>query len=657
MPSPIQHEIDNILRKHLRWDFDGRLDDLEQIFAYEDITKEEQIKIKILQSDVHSKMFNFGDEIGSKEISLKLAQEALEESKELGDNFLMAASIMRLSGLHFDDNKWQEYQDGIKESIKLFEKIAPRTDLSYLVLKALILINRGNLPFIEVYIGGTPTDEEKEESFQLWIDGEKFSEKNNFPSMQTGFLVNLLTIYVTKGELDLALETAEKIVSVAKEKGSKRLIIWALSRLAWTYRDRGDYKKYYEISKERIKICEEVNLQLPIAYGYWNLALYHILNGEYDEALEYLERASEIQKDYKRKIPEAGLKRMRGYIYLHKGELDKATELYNQAFPVFEEEQPQGWFSIFSDLVDLSIQKGDLDKALEFLKQLAPMYEKRENQFGISGVLTKEGLIYWQKGMQEQALTSIQEGFEIRQKIGHKNLIANSLSYLIQFSVELNNLEAARKYFETLEIINKEVKEKEVNQSCKYSEALILKRSSDLRDRMKAEVLFDQLLEDDISYSVMIQVLLNLCDLLILEMKETDDPKVLEKIYNHLNKLQEMVEKNKSHLLHAETIRLNAQLALLEFDVDKARSLLLQALNIAQENKFDRLVLDILQQQEKLTKQSIELRNLEKTTSTISQRMSVIDLNGTVSSIKKTSITETVKKDEEVSKKLFSIQI
>ena len=280
-----------------------------------------------------------------------------------------------------------------------------------------------------------------------------------------------------------------------------------------------------------------------------------------------------------------------------------------------------------------------------------------QHQSGMSDVLTEQGLIFWQKGMKEQALSSMQEGLEIRQKIDYKELIATSLSYLIQFNVELNSLETAKKYFESLELINEEVKTKKISQLCNFSEALILKRSSDLRDRMKAEVLFDQLIKGDVSYSVLVQVLLNLCDLLILEMKETDDSKILEKIYKHVNKLQEMAKKNNSHLLNVETLRLNAQLALLEFDIDNARTLLLKALNIAQKNNFDRLVLGLLQQQEKLTKQSIELKNLERTTSTISQRMSVIDLNGTVSSIKKTSITETVKKDEEISKKLFSIQI
>ena len=96
---------------------------------------------------------------------------------------------------------------------------------------------------------------------------------------------------------------------------------------------------------------------------------------------------------------------------------------------------------------------------------------------------------------------------------------------------------------------------------------------------------------------------------------------------------------------------------MIEFDIDEARTLLLKAQNMAQEYGFERLVLNLLKQQEKLTKQSIELRNLEKTSSTISERMKVIEINDTVSSLKRTSITETVKKEEEVSKKLFSIQI
>ena len=545
----------------------------------------------------------------------------------------------------------------MKEVVVSFEELEPRSELFYLFLKAYVLINKGNLPLIKIYTGETPSDEEREEAFQLYVEGEKFSEANNLLSMQTGCLRNCLAHYYLKGELDLALETAKKIVKLSKEKGSKRLIVWALNRLANAHSLRGEYKDFYEISKERLRICEEIDLKLGIVYSYANLGYYYLLNGEYDEALEYYEKAYEIIKTFKRKISEAWFLRSIGYLYLLKGELDKALGYYEKVFPVFKENQPQGWFAIFGELAEIFIQKGYLDKALEYLDQLAPMYKKFGNKFGISEVLTKQGQIYWHKGMKEKALISIQEGFKIRQQIDNKNLIANSLSYLIQFNVELNHLEAAKKFLETLDIINKEVKEKEVSQNHKFSEALILKSSSDLRDRLKAEVLFEHLIEEDVSYPVLIQTLMHLCDLLLLEMKETDDSKVLEKINKHISKLQELSEKNNSHILLVETIRLRAQLALIEFDIDNARALLLKAQSIAQENGFERLVLDLLQQQEKLTKQSIELRNLEKTSSTISERMTVIDINDTVTSIKRTSITETVKKEEEVSKKLFSIQI
>ena len=146
------------------------------------------------------------------------------------------------------------YQDSMKDAVKYFDEIEPRSELFYLLLKALILINKGNLPFIKIYTGKTPSDEEREEAFQLWIEGEKFSEKHNLPSMQTGFLRNMQSIHITNGELELALELGKKMATVAKEKGSKRMILWALSLLAGTYYSTGEYKQFYEIHKERLRI-------------------------------------------------------------------------------------------------------------------------------------------------------------------------------------------------------------------------------------------------------------------------------------------------------------------------------------------------------------------------------------------------------------------
>ncbi|MHA1219682.1 MAG: tetratricopeptide repeat protein [Candidatus Heimdallarchaeaceae archaeon] len=436
MPSSVKEELDRILRKSMRWEIDDILDDLDNVLEDKGITKEEQIIAKIIQSEVYSLLYLFWDERGSREISMKLAQEVIEESKNLGDNYLIVASNLCLANIHFSDSKWQEFQKLMKEVLKTFGELEPRTDLFYLRLKACVLNFKGVLLYTKIYTGESLSDEEREEAFQLWIEAEKFCEKNNLYDIQiTGCLNNIKFVHLIRGELDLAIEISQKMITIAKELGNKILIGRTLFDLAYVYYQKGDYKKYFEINKERLLIYEELDNKPAIAGAYWSLGAYYSIIGEYDEALDYYEQALEVVNNYKRENSTAVLQQNIGYVYFLKGEFEKALEFYEKAYPVLKENQPQGWYEILSDLAALSIQKGELDKALEYLDQLMKIQKGFQNQPGISDVLSKKGMIYWQKGMKEQALSSMQENLEIRQKLDNKDLIATSLSYLIQFNV------------------------------------------------------------------------------------------------------------------------------------------------------------------------------------------------------------------------------
>ncbi len=657
MPSPIQEVIDRIQEQIRKMDIFGFLDEMDAILESKEITKEERVYALITKSELLLFHTYFGLKGATYEKGLKVAKEALKISIEIENKTLIIDSKQALLWLYFYMNAWKEVQQIIDEIITSFDEIEPSQDFYYFKRKAYFLMCKGLVPFIKIYTGNIPVNEEIEEAIKLWQEGEQFCKKHNLPYLQAGFLFNLGSMHATRGELDLALDIRLKSLKIAKENTSKFGVLYYIGPLAWAYFNKNDYKKFFDLMQERLRLAEELGSRKFIAYTYGSMGTYYVATLNYDDAIEYYNRSLEIHRSMKNENSSAFVQNSIGNVYYLKGDLDKAIENYEEAFPVLKENQPQGWFGILSDLAEVSVQKGDLETSLKYLEELMTIQKGFQNKFSISHILTEQGKIFWQKGMKDQSLTLIRDGFELRQKIGNKNLIADSLSYLIQFNVELGNIEAAKKYFVSLDIINKETKIKQVSQNHKFSEAIILKSSSDLRDRLKAEVLFEHLIEEDVSYPVLIQTLMHLCDLLLLEMKETDDSKVLEKINKHITKLQELSEKNNSHILLVQTLRLQAQLALIEFDIDNSRALLLKAQNIAQEHGFERLVLDLLKQQEKLTKQSIELTNLEKTSSTISQRMSVIEINDTVSSIKRTSITETVKKEEEVSKKLFSIQI
>ena len=200
MPSSIKEELDRILRKYMRWEIDDILDDLDNVLEDKEITKEDQIITKMIQSHVYISLYSFGDERGSKEIGWKLAQEVIKKSKNLGDNYLIVASNLSLASIYFGDNKWQEYQNLIKEVLISFEELEHRSDLFYLILKANILIQKGFSPYIKTYTGESPSDEEREEAFQLWIEGEKFCEKNNLYYLQMAFLGNIGTVHFWRGD-------------------------------------------------------------------------------------------------------------------------------------------------------------------------------------------------------------------------------------------------------------------------------------------------------------------------------------------------------------------------------------------------------------------------------------------------------------------------
>ncbi|MCG3256022.1 MAG: tetratricopeptide repeat protein [Candidatus Heimdallarchaeota archaeon] len=657
MPFSIQDKLERIQQDHIKGDFLNSIAELDELLKKEEITIEERIKAKILKSQIVNALTTLGYEHSSFDYGMKLAQEVIRESRDIKDKNLKFDSLLNLELNYFNLNKWQELQKLYAEIIQMFDELEPSKDLDYLKRKAQIITIKGIIPLLRTYSGESATEEELEKGFQILIEGEKFCEKNNLSIYQLSILANIGFILTNRGELDSALEISQKMVDICKGAKNKLAIAYSLDFLAQSYYQKNDYKKFYELSKERLVIAEELEIEGMIANTYNNIGLYYLVIGEYDEALNYYTRSLEIYQNINRENAIAITQEKCGYVYFLKGDFDKAIEFYDKAYPVLKENQPQQWYEIFSGFAAVYIQKGELDRALEFLYQLMTIHKGMQNLLGISYVLSEQGMIYWQKGMKEQALSFIQESLEIRQKISNKALVSASLSYLIQFNVELNNIKEARKYFESLDLINEEIKNKHVSQNHKYSEALILKTSSNLRDKVKAELLFEQLVEEDILYPILIQVLLHLCDILLLEMKETNEPEVLKKIYKHVNRLQELSEKNKSHVLLVETLRLKAQLSLLEFDVEEARTLLLDAQNIAQKNGLDRLVLTLLKQQEDLIKQSIELKKLEKTSSSISHRMSVVKLEDTVENIKRTSLTKTISREEEVSRKLFSIQI
>jgi hypothetical protein len=96
---------------------------------------------------------------------------------------------------------------------------------------------------------------------------------------------------------------------------------------------------------------------------------------------------------------------------------------------------------------------------------------------------------------------------------------------------------------------------------------------------------------------------LNLCELLLEEIKLTGNEQVLKEVRSHLDKLHEIAEGQKSYPWLVQVYWLQSRLALLELNVGKAQDLLNQAEELAESRGLDRLVSFISREKFQLTDQ------------------------------------------------------
>jgi len=212
--------------------------------------------------------------------------------------------------------------------------------------------------------------------------------------------------------------------------------------------------------------------------------------------------------------------------------------------------------------------------------------------------------IYKIKGDLELALEYIESSIKLNNEMGNFLWAAGGYDFLIQILLEKGDINQAKKSLERFRQLKNQLKHEETNRIYLFNKALILKKSLRARERGKAEELLISLLEewkDNHEYRPMI--LLNLCDLLLIELKMLNDMSILEEVESYLSQLLDLTEKSKSYYLLAETYYLKAKLALLTLNIKETKRFLIQAEKIAQKFNFNQLAIRISVEHEKLNNQ------------------------------------------------------
>ncbi|OLS27027.1 MAG: Photosystem I assembly protein Ycf3 [Candidatus Heimdallarchaeota archaeon LC_3] len=394
-----------------------------------------------------------------------------------------------------------------------------------------------------------------------------------------------------KGEFQKTIDNFEKAIEFFRILEYKYEIADYLKSLGIAYASKGDVDAGLDCSHESEIIFTELNDKTNLLKITNNIGMLYLNKGELDEGLINLEKAKVLSEELGNKNFSGVIQQNIGLVYMDKGELNQALEYFVQCKIIFEELGNKQYLAdVLQNLGVINLNKGELDKSLKFYNDaLATQTElgikKREGE-----LLNNIGRIYQVKADYDSALTYFLKGLSIFDEMDSKSDIAENCVNLTEVSLYKGDYENAQKYVTKLENLVGQKTNKKDTQRYNYSKALVLKSAERMIKFGQAQTIFQQISEEEIvSSEITIQSMLNLCEVLVTEIKFFAKEEIIDELKIVVSKLLDISKSQNMFPTLVESLILQSKLSLFELDPKNAQDLLQEAQITAEEKGLDTL--------------------------------------------------------------------
>ncbi|NVM35899.1 MAG: hypothetical protein HWN81_09905 [Candidatus Lokiarchaeota archaeon] len=447
-------------------------------------------------------------------------------------------------------------------------------------------------------------------------------------------------------------DEADQLIRSFEEKGGHTLhdnVLCHLLKCELLYYrglQQGQYEDVVKLAEQTYK--ESLGLGNNLLSVDILLIMAHALlfSQKLDEAVNIIRQGEELLKSLSQELPadykhrEAHLAFIKGWYYMQIMNADRALKHSEHSLALLEELDVKQEIDFSLSVFSLSVYslntitrvyiylKGDYDRALIYNEKALTNAEESGNKWLIGWMNMGMGVIYGFKGEIDRSIKYYEQSLTIYNEINFKTPACFTIAYLIQTLIDKGELERTQQLLHQLEQLNNQQKSKLVNLYYLLNKALLLKTSPRARNRSKAEEILKQILKDeDSDFELILKALTNLCELLLTELRMTNDLEVLEEINPLIARLLDTAEKSYSYSILCETYLLQAKLSLLTFKIKKAKRFLTQAQQIAERFGLNLLARKISNEHDKLLKQLSMWENLKESKASLNERMELARLN------------------------------
>jgi len=479
-------------------------------------------------------------------------------------------------------------------------------------------------------------------------------EENNeiSPKEQCSIYILRSKIFNITGEYSKELHSLDLAYQKSQKLDDKSLLIDVLLLKAEKAIIRGEKDTSFKLIRKTEKLFEENQVILQSKLGDISQtkgSYFFIIEGDLAQALKFYHESSKIYKKIqdKKKIAKIFIEIAR--IMFTKGELDKAMHNFEESLKLYEEiDNKFGIATVYNGFGILNCFTENEHKSLMHMKKCLKIAEKINYKFMIATSLVNIGEMLYAQGDLKGTEENYEKSLKIYQELQDIGKIGYVLLYLIMLYIETDKIKEVKEIFSRLEELHTQYHKniRAIDEYLQVAKALILKKSTRMRDKVKAEEIFKTFLnENNPNFQFRITALLNWCELLLNELSINNDPEVLKEIQPIIDKLLLLEEQQYNYKLLAKTHLLQAKLALIQFKLKEAQQFLTQAQQIAQEKGLQLLAMKISAEHDEILNHLDIWENLQKKQNQISmaERFKYAKLNEQIDSMIRTRTPEQLK--------------
>lgn len=178
--------------------------------------------------------------------------------------------------------------------------------------------------------------------------------------------------------------------------------------------------------------------------------------GDYDSSLAEMSKGEALTDDI---MELAHFGHQRAYIYMRRGEFDRAIDLSTEQLCIIKDEKSADALraSIYDTLASCYHRKGEFETALDYYGKCLAMQEALGNLRRVGSVLNNIGNVYGDRFQNEKASQYYDRSMEIFRKIGDKQAVSVLTSNVAAVHYSNGDLAVAKQMYEESRDVSREI--------------------------------------------------------------------------------------------------------------------------------------------------------------------------------------------------------